>query len=163
MRPVAASSLMPDGREALLFSLAMKFRELQAYRKDTLVQPDVPKRSQHCRNIAVRQAAFDGHGATVTDERLLAGEPLLDDGEQIIGKVGDIGDSLVLDLSVLAKRSPKVSRNVNLAFIGLFDFCNMHGAFVWLTHDGFAAAKKTMSRKIPDISGYKCNLKDACF
>ena len=67
-------------------------------RTDHLIQPDVPKRSQHCRNIAVRQAGFDGQRAAITDELLLAGEPLPDDGEQIIWQVGDIGDGLGLDL-----------------------------------------------------------------
>lgn len=85
-------------------------------RTDHQIQPDVPKRSQHCLNIAMRQAAFDGHPATVTDDRLLVGEPLPDDGEQIIGQVEDIGDGLVPDLATRAKRLREVGRNVNLAF-----------------------------------------------
>ena len=37
---------------------------------------------------------------------------------------------------------------MNLAFVRFFDFRNMHGAFVWLAHDGFVAAGKTKFRKI---------------
>ena len=44
------------------------------------------------------------------------------------------------------------------AFVRFFDFRHMHGAFVWLAHDGFVAAGKTKSRKILIFSGYTCNL-----
>ncbi len=42
----------------------------------------------------------------------------------------------MLDLAVLAKRPAQVRRNVNRAFVCLFDFRNMHRAFVWLAHGG---------------------------
>ena len=75
---------------------------------------------------------MNGHRAAIADERLSCGQPILDDGEQIVRQVRDIGDGLMLDLAVLAKRPAEVRRNVDLAFVCLFDFRNMHGAFVWL-------------------------------
>ena len=89
----------------------------------------------------MRQAAFDGHGAAVTDERLLASEPLLDDGKQIIGQVGKTANGLMLDLAVLAKNSPEINRNVNLAVVSFFNFCDVDRAFVWLAHAGLVAAE----------------------
>ena len=64
----------------------------------------------------------------------------------------------MLDLAIFAKRPAEVRRNVDLAFVRFFDFRNMHGAFVWLAHDGFVAAGKTESGKILIFSGYTCNL-----
>ena len=69
----------------------------------------------------------------------------------------------MLDLAVLAKRQVAVSRNVDVAFVCLFDFRNMHRAFVWLAHGGFVAAGKARSRKIRIFSGYKCNFIVAIF
>ena len=48
----------------------------------------------------MRQAAFDGHRAAVADERLSCGQPILDDGKQIVRQVGDIGHGLMLDLAI---------------------------------------------------------------
>ena len=106
----------------------------------------------------MRQAALNGHRATIADERLSRGQPIFDDGEQIVRQIGDVGDGLMLDLAIFTKRPAEVRRNVNLAFVRFFDFRNMHGAFVWLAHGGFVAAGKTMSRKISIFSGYTCNL-----
>ena len=58
----------------------------------------------------MRQAAFDGHRAAVADERLSRGQAILDDGEQIVRQVGDIGHGLMLDLAILAKRPAEVRR-----------------------------------------------------
>ncbi len=65
----------------------------------------------------MRQAAFEGHRAAVADERLSRGQPILDDGEQIVRQIGDIGHGLMFDLAILAKRPAKVRRNVDLAFV----------------------------------------------
>ena len=43
-------------------------------------------------------------------------QPILDDGEQIVRQVRDIGHGLMLDLAILAKRPAEVRRNVDLAF-----------------------------------------------
>ena len=106
----------------------------------------------------MRQAAFDGHRAAVADERLSRGQSVLHHGEQIVRQIGDVGDGLVLDLAIFAKRPAEVRRNVDLAFVLFSDFRHMHGAFVWLAHRGFVVAGKTMFRKIPIVSGYICNL-----
>ena len=111
----------------------------------------------------MRQAALNGHRATIADERLSRGQPILDDGEQIVRQIGDVGDGLMLDLAIFTKRPAEVRRNVNLAFVRFFDFRHMHAAFVWLAHGGFVAAGKTMSRKISIVSGYTCNLIIFCF
>ena len=106
----------------------------------------------------MRQASLDLQGASITDKRLPVGETIFYDGEEIIWQVGDVCDGLVFDLSVLMKRPAEVRRNVHLAFVVFFDFRNMHGAFVWAAHGGFAAAGKTMSWKIRIVSGYKFNV-----
>ena len=106
----------------------------------------------------MRQAALNGHRATIADERLSRGQPIFDDGEQIVRQIGDVGDGLMLDLAIFTKRPAEVRRNVNLAFVLFSDFRHMHGAFVWLAHRGFVVAGKTMPRKIPIVSGYTCNL-----
>ena len=106
---------------------------------------------------------MNGHRATIADERLSRGQPILDDSEQIVRQVRDIGHGLMLDLAILAKRPAEVRRNVYLAFVRLFDFRYMHAAFVCLAHGGFVAAGKTKSRNIPIFSGYTCNLITAVF
>jgi len=125
---------------------------------DELIESDVSHRAEYSRDIPMRYASVNLHGASITDERSSSGEPIFDDGEQIVWQVGDVCDGLVLDFSVLPKGSAEVRRNVNFAFVSFFDFRNMHGAFVWLAHGGLVAAGKTKSRKIWIFSGYKCNL-----
>ena len=124
---------------------------------DELIESDVSHGAEHSRDIPMRQASVNLHRASFTDERLPRGKSILDDGEQIVRQVGDVGNGLMLDLSVLPKGSAEVRRNVNLAFVGLFDFCDMHRSFVWVAHGGFVAAGKTKSRTIWIFSGYTCN------
>ena len=126
--------------------------------RDELIETDVSHRAEHSGDIPMRQASMNGHRAAITDERLSCGQPIPDDGEQIVRQVRDIGHGLMLDLAILAKRPAEVRRNVDLAFVCLFDFRHMHAAFVWIAHGGFVAAGKTKSRKILIFSGYTCNL-----
>ena len=111
----------------------------------------------------MRQAALNGHRATIADERLSRGQPIFDDGEQIVRQIGDVGDGLMLDLAIFTKRPAEVRRNVDLAFVFFFDFRHMHAAFVWRAHDGFVAAGKTKSGKFRIFSGYTCNFNVCVF
>ncbi len=106
---------------------------------------------------------MNGHRTAIADERLSRGQPIFDDGKQIVRQVRDIGHGLMPDLAVFAKRPAEVRRNVDLAFVCLFDFRHMHAAFVWLAHRGFVAAGKTKSRKIWIVSGYTCNFRTGVF
>jgi len=54
---------------------------------DELIEADVPHGAEHCRDIPMRQASLDLHRASITDERPSAGEPIFDDGEQIVWQV----------------------------------------------------------------------------
>ena len=56
----------------------------------------------------MRQAALNGHRATIADERLSRGQPIFDDGEQIVRQIGDVGDGLMLDLAIFTKRPAEV-------------------------------------------------------
>ena len=49
------------------------------------------------------EAALNGHRAAIADERLFRGQPIFDDGQQIVRQVGDIGHGLMLDLAVLRR------------------------------------------------------------
>ena len=68
---------------------------------DELIEPEVSHLAEHSGDIPMRQASMNGHRVAIADEQLSLGQPIPDDGEQIVRQVRDIGHGLMLDLAIL--------------------------------------------------------------
>ena len=144
---VAAAVQLPNVSDMEFEASLMELRELAKTLGFKVVHTFVQKRT------SFDTTGYLGVGKRQEIRAFVHGEPIFDDGEQIVWQVGDNGDGLMLDFSVLPKGSAEVCRNVDLAFVGLFDFCNVDGAFVLPAYGGFVAAEFVRSRKIWTCSG----------